>query len=115
MEELLEIQRFNRSYEERMAPTKPQDVKVQQVGINSVSITWKPPRVPWVNGQPVIEYEVLRREQENDFAGVLRIKTTNLSFLDNTAIRGKTYIYKVTGYTKNGRGGTAIAAPVQIP
>jgi hypothetical protein len=115
LEEFERIERRNREDIQRNESTMPLDVKAQRVGVNSVLITWKPPRVPWVNGQPVIEYEVLRREEENDFAGVLRVKTTNLSFLDNTAIRGKTYIYKVGSNTKDYRGGMASAAPLQIP
>jgi thymidylate kinase len=54
LEEFERIERRNREDIQRNELTMPLDVKAQRVGVNSISITWKPPRVPWVNGQPVI-------------------------------------------------------------
>jgi hypothetical protein len=115
MEQLLEGQRRMDEFFRRLEPTKPLDVKAQRVGINSVSITWKPPAVTQIEGQAIVGYEVLREEGDNIYTQKSLGKTTNLSFLDNTAVRGKSYLYKVLALTKNSWGTPAPAAPVFMP
>lgn len=114
-QEVERIERRNREYLQRQQTTKPLGVKAQRVGINSVSITWKPPIATQINGQAIVGYEVKREEQDNLYTRKSLGKTTNLSFLDNTAERGKSYVYLVRAITKNSRGILAPAVPVQIP
>jgi hypothetical protein len=113
-----ELERSVRSLEremERLKPSQPQQVKAQRVDINSVSITWKRPRVPVIDGQPVVEYEVFRQEGDNVYSGELLGKTSSLSFRDNSAVRGKTYVYSVASRTQDNRSFAVLAAPIQIP
>jgi hypothetical protein len=115
MEELLEGERSMDEFFRRLEPTKPLDVKAQRVGINSVSITWKPPVVTQINGQGIVSYDVWRQEGDNIYTQKRLGKTTNLSFLDNTAVRGKSYVYKVKALTKNSSGIPATTIPVLMP
>jgi hypothetical protein len=115
LEELLDNARSIREYIRQLEPTKPQQVKAQRVGSHSILVTWKPPQLPQIEGQPIIGYEVFRHEEHNPDNAVVLVKaTTNLSFLDNNVVRGKTYIYKVVALTKNFRR-TGSSIPVQIP
>jgi hypothetical protein len=109
-----EIEQINRE-SLRREPLKPQEVKAQRVGINSVSISWKPPRVPVIDGQRLLKYEVWRQEGDNIFTAQFLGATTNLAFLDNSAVRGKSYIYRVVSVTKNYRAATPLSVPIQIP
>jgi hypothetical protein len=115
LEELLEGERSMDEFLRRIEPTKPQEIKTQRVGSHSVLVTWKPPRIPQIEGQSIIGYEVFRHEEHDRHNAVVLVKTTtNLSFLDNNVVRGKTYIYKVVALTKNFRR-TGSSAPVTIP
>jgi hypothetical protein len=80
-----------------------------------VSVTWKRPRVPVIDGQPVVEYEVLREEKDNIYTAESLGKTKSLSLLDNSAVRGKTYVYSVVSRTKDFAGSAALTAAIQIP
>jgi hypothetical protein len=108
-------QRATERFFERLKPSQPQQVKAQRVGINSVSITWKLPRVPTIDGQPVVKYEVSRYEANNIDTAQLLGTSQSLSFLDNSAVRGKTYVYSVFSNTENKRGSAAPAPPIYIP
>ena len=110
-----QTERLLREISERMAFTKPLDVKAQRVGSNSVSITWKPTVVTQIDGEPIIGYEVKREEKGNLYTRKSIGTTTNLSLLDNTAVRGKSYVYLVRAITKKSFGLLSPAAPVQIP
>jgi hypothetical protein len=100
---------------ERLKPSQPQEVRARLVGTNSVSVTWKRPRVPVIDGQPVVEYEVLREEKDNIYTAESLGKTKSLSLLDNSAVRGKTYVYSVVSRTKDFAGSAALTAAIQIP
>jgi hypothetical protein len=108
-------QRATERFFERLKPSQPQQVKAQRVGINSVSITWKLPRVLTIDGKPIVEYEVWKQEGDNIYTKDLLGTTKNLSFMDNSVVRGKTYVYSVTSSTAGGRGSAAFAAPIYIP
>jgi hypothetical protein len=114
-EDMLRLLEQQRRHEEEMAPSKPQEVKVQRVGINSVSITWKPPRVPFIQGKPIVEYWVNREEENNTFTREVLVKTRGFFFQDNTAVRGKSYVYTVISVTGHGQAAPETAAPIQIP
>jgi hypothetical protein len=68
-----------------------------------------------IDGEPIVGYKVWREEGEWTHNEQLLGTTTNLSFLDNTAKRGKSYVYFVQAITKNSFGLLSPAAPVQIP
>jgi hypothetical protein len=114
-QEVEEMERRNREDLQRQQPTKPLDVKAQRVGIHSVNITWKPPVVNQIDGQPIVGYEVWRQEGDKVHFEESLGTTTNLFFLDNTAERGKSYVYSAQARTKNSFGLLSPAVPVQIP
>jgi hypothetical protein len=115
LEELLERERSMDEFFRRLEPTKPLDAKAQRVGVKSVLITWKPPVVTQIDGQGIVNYDVWRQEGDNIYTQERLGKTTNLSFLDNTAVRGKSYVYKVKALTKNSSGIPATTPPVFMP
>jgi hypothetical protein len=114
-EELKIPARAIQTHFERLKPSQPQEMRARLVGTNSVSVTWKRPRVPVIDGQPVVEYEVLREEKDNIYTAESLGKTKSLSLLDNSAVRGKTYVYSVVSRTKDFAGSAALTAAIQIP
>lgn len=118
VEQMAANERLARHQMEQLKLSQPQAVKVQVIDTNSVSITWRQPDVTEIHGQSVVGYEVYRQEgniRDSIDLGKLLGKIPNLSFRDNSAVKGKLYVYSVVLKTKDFDGLAVSAAPIKIP
>ena len=83
-------------------PPPPADLAAKVIS-GGIKITWNPPPpvlIPHHYTDVILFYKIYRRTESTQF--VFLTQTTEISFLDKTAVQGTTYYYSVTAQHENG-------------
>lgn len=119
-EELRQIQRDRQERDNRLAPSRPQNIMVELQGA-AVKLTWDRPAIASIEGEAIEAYKVFRVELSGPtdpgfLPQAVELGTTSESvFVDTTAVRGKLYRYLVGTKSRNSVGSSVRTAPIQVP